>query len=166
MKLLKFIIPALLLLNACTDPSRNQQSETVESIQHDTIQTTDTIMGSPSGKGVEGSKDSKNNSDLKEIPPNGTYRYDIAFAEWQGKSMGEKVTVIIHGDSIKIVYEGDGQLTLTKKGDVIDEGLIIKHKSGNWIIGTQKSDKDVDIYGGCSGGPAIIDFKNKKYWMC
>ncbi len=63
--------------------------------------------------------------------PNGTYRFDIAFAEWQGKSMGEKVTVIINNDSIKVIYEGDGQLTLTKKGEVIDQGKIIKHKTGD-----------------------------------
>src|SRR5690606_30199046 len=51
-----------------------------------------------------------------EILPNGKYRFDIAFAEWEGKSMGEKVTVVINDNSIKIIYEGDGQLTQTKKG--------------------------------------------------
>lgn len=53
--------------------------------------------------------------DKSELPADGKYRYDIAFSEWDGDSMGEKVTVVIKGDSIKIIYEGDGQLSLAKK---------------------------------------------------
>ncbi|MFT5725233.1 MAG: hypothetical protein ACI9JN_002357 [Bacteroidia bacterium] len=100
-----------------------------------------------------------------EVFSNGTYSFDVAFAEWQGKSMGVKVTVIVSGDSIKVIYDGHGTLS-AQIGEVLDEGLVMKHKSGNWIIGTQPSDKDLDEIGGCTGGPAIIDFKNKKYWMC
>jgi hypothetical protein len=100
------------------------------------------------------------------IPPDGTYRFDVAFAEWEGKSMGEKVTVVIKGDSIKVVYEGDGNLTNAKKGDVFSKGILLKHKKGVWIIGKSKSDAQVDEIGGCSGGPTVIDFKGRKYWMC
>jgi hypothetical protein len=100
------------------------------------------------------------------IPPDGTYRFDIAFAEWEGKSMGEKVTVVINGDSIRIIYEGDGSLTNAKKGDVFDQGKIMKHKTGVWIIGKSKSDAEADEIGGCSGGPTVLDFKGRKYWMC
>lgn len=106
------------------------------------------------------------NHDTNEIPPNGTYQFDIAFAEWQGKSMGEKVTVIINDKSIKVIYEGDGKLTQMKKGDIIDEGKIMKHKTGVWIIGKHPSDIELDEISGCTGGPAIIDFKYKKYWFC
>ncbi|MFD1552661.1 hypothetical protein DNU06_09155 [Putridiphycobacter roseus] len=106
------------------------------------------------------------NMDSTEMLPDGKYRFDIAFAEWEGKSMGEKVTVIIKGESIKVVYEGDGQLTLTEKGEVIDEGEIMMHDSGVWIIGNSLSDRKIKEIGGCSGGPTIIDFKNKKYWLC
>jgi hypothetical protein len=104
-----------------------------------------------------------------EILPNGTYRFDVAFAEWGGKSMGEKVTVVINGNSIQIFYEGDGAITgFTKgeKGQLWEEGIIMKHKSGVWIIGQKPSDTQLDEVGGCTGGPAIIDFKNKKYWIC
>ena len=101
-----------------------------------------------------------------DIPPNGKYRFDMAFAEWQGQSMGEKVTVIINDESIKVIYEGDGQLTQSKKSDVFEDGIIMKHKSGVWIIGKQPSDAQLDEIGGCTGGPAIIDFENKKYWTC
>lgn len=115
---------------------------------------------------IQLSADDVSENSLNEIPPNGKYRYDIAFAEWQGKSMGEKLTVIIKGDSIRVVYEGDGNLSLAKKGQIINQGQIMKHKSGVWIIGTHESDKELDEIGGCTGGPAIIDFRNKKYWMC
>lgn len=106
------------------------------------------------------------NSATGEIPPNGRYRFEIAFDEWEGKSMGEKVTVVIDGHQVKVIYEGDGQLTLIKKGEIIDQGTIMKHKSGVWIIGNAISDIALDEVGGCSDGPSIIDFKNKKYWMC
>ena len=36
------------------------------------------------------------------ILPDGEYGFDVAFAEWDGKSMGEKVTVVIQGDSVKV----------------------------------------------------------------
>ena len=109
---------------------------------------------------------SDNDQPADTIPPNGTYRFDVAFAEWEGKSMGEKVTVVINGDSIRIIYEGDGSLTNAKKGDVFDQGKIMKHKTGVWIIGKSKSDAQAEEIGGCSGGPTVIDFKARKYWMC
>ena len=108
----------------------------------------------------------RTSTDSSEIPPDGKYRYDIAFAEWNGKSMGEKVTVVIKGDSVKVIYEGDGQLTLTEPGEILDEGILRKHKSGQWIITKSKNDTEIDEIGGCTGGPSIIDFENKKFWMC
>lgn len=109
---------------------------------------------------------SNHSTPSNEIPPNGKYRFDMAFAEWQGQSMGEKVTVIINDENITVIYEGDGQLTQSKKSDVFEEGIIMKHKSGVWIIGKQPSDAQLDEIGGCTGGPTIIDFENKKYWTC
>lgn len=105
-------------------------------------------------------------NDKSELPADGKYRYEIAFAEWNGNSMGEKVTVMIKGDSIQIIYEGDGQLSLVKKGDVLDSGIIRKHKSGKWIITQSEDDVYLEEIGGCTGGPSEIDFKNKKFWMC
>lgn len=103
--------------------------------------------------------------DSLTIPPDGEYRFDVAFAEWEGKSMGEKVTVVIHGDSVKVIYAGDGKLT-AEKGEVLEEGIILKHKSGDWIIARDREDVNLEEIGGCTGGPSIIDFKNKKFWMC
>ncbi len=106
------------------------------------------------------------NSKSDNIPTDGKYRYDVAFAEWGGKSMGEKVTVIIKEGTIKIIYEGDGQMILKAKGEIIDEGKILKHKSGVWIIGTDGKDVNTEEVGGCSDGPRIIDFEKMKFWMC
>ncbi len=100
------------------------------------------------------------------IPTNGEYRYEIAFAEWQGKSMGEKVTVIVKGDSVTIRYEGDGQLANTPKGYIMDKGKVRRHKSGVFIISYDPADVDLEEVGGCGSGPTVIDFENKKYWLC
>jgi hypothetical protein len=98
-------------------------------------------------------------------PKDGTYTYSIAFAEWQGKSLGATCTVIIKGDSVKVVHNGKGNLT-GNKGDIIDAGIIMNHKSGKWIIGHNAKDKNATDIGGCSDGPRVIDFKNKKVWSC
>lgn len=98
-------------------------------------------------------------------PKNGRYTYSIAFAEWQGKSLGATCTVKIRGDSIYVLHNGKKNLS-GNAGDTLDAGIIMKHKSGNWIIGHNKSDKYLDEYGGCTGGPTIIDFKRKRYWTC
>ena len=103
---------------------------------------------------------------LAQKPKDGTYTYAIAFAEWNGKSLGATCTVIIKGDSIKVIHNGKGNLT-GKKGDILDQGIIIRHtKTGKWIIGHSNKDKDAKEIGGCSDGPSIIDFKRKKFWSC
>lgn len=99
-------------------------------------------------------------------PGNGTYTYAVAFAEWQGKSLGATCTVVIKGDSIKVIYNGIGHLSV-KKGDILDQGIIIKHQpTGKWIIGHSPADRHAKEIGGCSDGPTVIDFKNKKWWTC
>lgn len=103
-------------------------------------------------------------SAFAQKPPNGTYTYSIAFAEWGGKSLGATCTVIIKGDSIKVIHNGMGNLT-GKKGDILDQGIIMKHKSGKWIIGHNLADKEAIEIDGCSG-PSVIDFKLKKFWSC
>ena len=100
------------------------------------------------------------------IPADGTYLYDIAFSEYRGESMGEKVTVIISGDSIKVVYEGDGNLSNAKAGTVFGQGMLRKHKSGRWIISQSPEDTEIDEVGGCTDGPEVIDFEEEKFWMC
>lgn len=99
-----------------------------------------------------------------QIPESGTYEYDVAFAEWSGKTMGLTVTVMISEDSIKII--NNGGLT-GRKGEIIEYGKILKHKStGQWIIAIKPGDEFAEHVGGCSDGPRVIDFKNKKWWTC
>lgn len=101
---------------------------------------------------------------LGQFPKAGTYEYEVAFAEWSGKSLGSTVTVIISGDSITII--NNGSLSGTK-GEIIEHGKIVKHKStGQWIIATQPEDEFAEEVGGCSEGPRVIDFKKKKWWTC
>lgn len=99
-------------------------------------------------------------------PKDGTYTYSIAWAEWNGKSLAATCTVIIKGDSIKVIH--DGNLNVTgNKGDVYEEGILMKHKkTGKWIIGRSEKDKHAKEIGGCSGGPAVIDAKRKIFWSC
>ena len=101
---------------------------------------------------------------LGQIPKSGTYEYEVAFAEWSGKSLGTTVTVVISGDSVKIINNGG---LSGKKGDVIEYGKIVKHKTtGQWIIATKPEDEFANEVGGCSDGPRVIDFKNKKWLTC
>jgi hypothetical protein len=54
-----------------------------------------------------------------------------------------------------------------KKGDIIEEGIIMKHtKTGKWIIGHIIKDRDAKEIGGCSNGPSVINFKQKIFWSC
>ena len=101
-----------------------------------------------------------------QIPKSGTYIYKIAFAEANGKSLGATCIVVIKGDKIKIVHDGKASLT-GQKGDIIEQGIIMKHvRTGKWIIGHSSKDKYAIDIGGCSEGPSILDFRHKIFWMC
>ena len=102
---------------------------------------------------------------FSQKPANGTYTYTIAFAEWNGQLLGATCTVKIQNDSIWIIHNGSKKLDGTK-GEVIDSGVIAKHKSGKWIIAHFPKDKIAKKVGGCSDGPRVIDFKQKKFWLC
>jgi len=98
---------------------------------------------------------------FSQIPKIGTYIYKLCFAEW-GKCINT-CKVRIKGDSI-IVYALEG-LSIPKN-EIIDAGIILKHKSGKWIIGKIQKDKNAAEIGGCSEGPLVIDFKKKRVWTC
>ena len=100
-----------------------------------------------------------------QIPKSGIYFYTIHSAEWPNMKPVATCKVEINGNKIKVIYLG-GNLSNTKEGDVLDEGIILKHKSGKWIIGKKESDKQLDEIGGCTDGPSQINFKKKIYWMC
>lgn len=99
---------------------------------------------------------------FSQKPMSGTYTYKYCDNEYNRCISTCKV--IINGDSIRIyaTKELSERITLTKENDLIDEGIIVKHKSGKWIIGKSKNDKDAEGIGG--EGPSIIDFTKKEYW--
>jgi hypothetical protein len=98
-------------------------------------------------------------------PQSGTYTYVIVWDEFGGKDLGNTCTVIINKDSIKVVHNGKPNLT-GNKGDVLVQGILLKHKSGKWIIGHSKKDSNASEIGGCSDGPVVIDFKRKIVYLC
>ena len=105
---------------------------------------------------------------VAQIPKSGTYVYKVEFAESSYSYLSEaECKVIIDGDKIKVIFVGRGGAhSGLKNGDVIDEGIIMKHKSGSWIIGHKESDKELDEIGGCTDGPREIDFEKGVFWTC
>ena len=92
----------------------------------------------------------------------GTYLFSYCDFEYN-RCLGS-CKVVVKGDSITIfaTEELADRITLTKVGDTIDQGIILKHKSGKWIVGKTKQDKKAEDIG--IEGPAILDFINKQYW--
>ena len=99
---------------------------------------------------------------LSQIPKSGTYTFNYCDLEYH--SCISTCKVVIKGDSITIyaTKELAKNRTFTKDGEIIDHGIILKHKSGKWIIGESK--KYVDAEGIGVEGPSILDFKKKQYW--
>lgn len=103
-----------------------------------------------------------------EVPANGTYTYEVVFAEWGGKSLGDEIIVVVEdGHAALLISENSNAVWMgAKPGDLWEEGTLRKHKSGVWIISNDKSDVNLDEIGGCTGGPLIIDFENRTIEMC
>ena len=103
-----------------------------------------------------------------EVPENGIYVYEIAFAEWGGKTMGDEIIVVLKDGHITLkVFEKSNSLWIgALPGDVIEEGTLRKHQSGQWIISNDEKDIYLNEIGGCTGGPMIICFENKTIEFC
>jgi hypothetical protein len=97
-----------------------------------------------------------------QVIDDGTHTFQIAFAEGGGAIFEYTCTVIIKGDSITVLEDG----TAGSKGKIIGKGILMKHKSGKWIIATTIDDANVDDIGGCTDGPTVIEPKKKILWMC
>ena len=103
-----------------------------------------------------------------EVPENGIYVYKIAFAEWGGKTTGEEIVVVLKDGHITLkVSEKSNSLWIgALPGDIIEEGTLRKHQSGQWIISNDDKDVYLDEIGGCTGGPTIISFENQNIELC
>lgn len=109
----------------------------------------------------------KNKGQAGQLPyTDGVFRFEISYAGYLGKSFGDSVDLEIKSDSLRVIFRGESEVTTYKNGDLIEEGRLILHKSGQWIIGNAPSDAQVEEIGGCSGGPAIVDFIARKYKSC
>ena len=103
-----------------------------------------------------------------EVPENGTYIYEVAFAEWGGKTMGDEIIVVLKDGHITLkVSENSNVVWMgANPGDIIEEGTLRQHQSGQWIISHDEKDVHLEEIGGCTGGPTIISFENRTIEIC
>ncbi len=101
-------------------------------------------------------------SQEKETIPQGTFNYEMYFAEFGGRMGNWDCDIEIKGNRIKVYRKTGSNLT---EGKEIFDGLVIKHKSGVWILADDESDKDAEEVGGCTAFP-IIYFDCKLIEWC
>lgn len=97
-----------------------------------------------------------------ETIPQGTFKYEMYFAEFSGRINNNTCDVEINGNNIKVLQD---ETTNFSGGKVLFDGLILKHKSGVWILGEDKKDKNAEEVGGCTEFP-IIYFDCKLIEWC
>ncbi len=124
------------------------------------------VTSEDAGGGVErmvllGEKHSQECWDLNGIPQ-GTFAYELYFAEFGGRMENRKCEVTIKGNKITVKQTENTNLT---GGEYIFEGLVLKHKSGKWILAHDKNDANADEIGGCTEIP-IIEFNKKQIEWC
>lgn len=95
----------------------------------------------------------------------GRYTFAIAFAEFQGQTLGASCDVIIEDDRVTVLHNGQSRIQ-GSAGDVIVKGYIRRHRSGEWIVSEKSGDENAAEIGGCTDGPYIIDLENRVFWMC
>ena len=100
---------------------------------------------------------------LTDTIPQGKMMYELYFAEFNGKMENLPVEIVITGNKIIVYNNEKNPLT---GGKIIIEGILLKHKSGKWIIGETETDRNAEEIGGCSGGPTPIDFITKIIEWC
>ncbi len=96
---------------------------------------------------------------FSQIPKSGTYIYSFCDIEYNMCSSNCKVVIKGNHITVYATKELAGKITNTKEGDVLSDGLIIKHKSGKWIIGKSEKDRNTEeIF-------TTLDFKKRQYWQ-
>lgn len=98
-----------------------------------------------------------------EVIPQGNFEYELYFSEWGGRMENGSCEVLIEGTAITVRKRKNSTLT---GEDVLVKGSIMKHKSGRFIIGKSKEDRNANEIGGCTGGPVPIDLKKKVIEWC
>lgn len=94
--------------------------------------------------------------------PQGTFIYELYFAEFGGRMANSECKVTIIGNKITVEQTENTNLT---GGKEIFNGLVLKHKSGKWILADNENDVKADEIGGCTEIP-IIEFDRKLIEWC
>ena len=93
---------------------------------------------------------------------NKSYTFSFCEAEF-GKCMKKCTVTVIGGSNLALgsyvkIYIGK---------DLIGEGYVLKHKSGDtFILKNKKDATNPDIYGGCADGILEIKLDKKQIWGC
>lgn len=101
-------------------------------------------------------------NNLQDGIPQGNFIYELYFAEFDGRMKNAECKVEISGNKILVEQTENTNLT---GGNEIFSGLILKHKSGKWILAEKEEDVNADEIGGCTDIPTI-DFKTKIIEWC
>jgi predicted transcriptional regulator len=101
-----------------------------------------------------------NDSYAIEIPQ-GTFIYELYFAEFGGRMKNSECKVTIKGNKV-IVEQTKTNLT---GGKTLFSGFLLKHKNGKWILANNKEDMNANEIGGCTEIP-IIYFDKKLIEWC
>ncbi len=104
------------------------------------------------------------NISFAQKPKDGKYIYKFKDAEYQNNPISGTCIVEIKDNNITVYYK-NGRPS-GKKGTIFAKGLLLKHKSGVWIIAKNKNDVNAEDVGGCSDGPIEINIKEKFIWFC
>lgn len=93
-------------------------------------------------------------------------KYIFKYCDFEYNSCAGTCKVVIKGDSITVfaTKELARSRTSTKAGDVIAKGIILKHKSGKWIIGQSAKDSEAELAITDEKVIPEIDFKKKQFW--
>jgi len=100
-------------------------------------------------------------SQEKETIPQGSFNYELYFAEFGGRMENSTCKVEIEDNRIKVLQDGS---TNFMGGDIIFEGIVVKHKSGVWILAHDEEDINAEEIGGCTEFPVIYFDCNLIEW--
>ena len=98
----------------------------------------------------------------KDTIPQGEFKFEIYFAEHNGRMTNRTCNIKIKGNRIMVTQDETTNLT---GGKIIIQGIVLRHKSGKWIIGEKIEDANAQEIGGCTELP-IIDFEKKLFEWC
>ena len=97
--------------------------------------------------------------------PSGTYIFKYCDFEYNS-CLGGTCKVVIKGDSITVLATKDlaTQITGTAAGDTLAKGIILKHKSGKWIIGQSSNDSQAELVITDEKVIPELNFRKKQFW--